>query len=321
MLAARIHEWGSTPVIDEIPDPGPAPRESIIQLEAAAVGHLDLTIAGGHFPVSPALPYVGGVEGCGIVVESGSFAVGSRVLIRGAGMGIERDGCWAELASVPNSALSAAPSGMSPELASSYFVPATTAHVALHEVGRLLEGETVIVLGAAGAVGSIACQLAIYAGAEVIGIVSRADSKGAVHPGVECLSLDDPDTTVRLAAQRRAALMIDTIGGDQLAERLWWVAPGGRIALVGYTHGATASIDLPSWLMSDVAILPVNTISRSAAANQCDPEVRGMLEDGRLTLHLEKFALASIGDAAVQLRSGSVRGRAVVTMPSCSPKR
>ena len=321
MLAARVHAWGSTPVVEEVPDPKPSPGESLIQLEAAAVGHLDLTIAGGHFPVSPPLPYVGGVEGCGIVVESESLAAGSRVLIRGAGMGIERDGCWAELASVPDSALSPAPSGMTPELASSYFVPATTAHVALHEVGRLLEGETVIVLGAAGAVGSIACQLAIYAGAEVIGVVSRAARRSAVPAGVECVSLDDPDAIMRLSAERRATLMVDTIGGDGIAGRLWWVAPGGRIALVGYTLGATAPMDLPAWLMSDVAILPVNTISRAAAASRCDPDLRLMLEDGRLTLPLETYELTAIGDAVDRLRSGMVHGRAVVTMPSCSAER
>ena len=321
MLAARVHAWGSTPVVEELPDPKPSSGESLIQLEAAAVGHLDLTIAGGHFPVSPPLPYVGGVEGCGIVVQSGSLAAGSRVLIRGAGMGIERDGCWAELASVPDSALSPAPSGMTPELASSYFVPATTAHVALHEVGQLLEGETVIVLGAAGAVGSIACQLAIYAGAEVIGVVSRAARKSAVHAGVDCVSLDDPDTIARLAVERRATLMVDTIGGVGIAERLGWVAPGGRIALVGYTLGATAPMDLPAWLMSDVAVLPVNTISRAVAASRCDPELRTMLEDGRLTLSLEQFPLTDIGDAVTRLRSGSVRGRAVLTMPSHSAER
>lgn len=321
MLAARLHEWGASPVIDEMPDPKPAVGESLVRVLAAPVGHLDLTIAGGHFPVSPVLPYAGGVEGCGIVLESQTVSVGSRVIVRGAGMGIERDGCWAELAAVPDSALFPASPGMSPELASSYFVPATTAHVALHEVGRLFPGEKVIVVGAAGAVGSIACQLALAAGASVIGVVSRAERKQAVPLGVEPMSLDDPAAVQRLARERGASLVVDTLGGEGLGERLWWVAPGGRIALVGYTHGASATMDLPAWLLSDVAVLPVNTISRAAAASRCDPELRSRLEDGGLTLNLEVFPLAAIGEAVARLRSGSIRGRAVLSMPSHSAER
>lgn len=321
MLAARLHEWGSSPVIDEVPAPKLADGESMVRVLAASVGHLDLTIAGGHFPVSPALPYVGGVEGCGIVLESRTMAVGSRVVVRGAGMGIERDGCWAELVAVPDSALFPASPGMSAELASAYFVPATTAHIALHEVGRLAAGETVVVLGAAGAVGSIACQLALYAGANVIGVVSRAERKLEVPPGVERLSLDDADAVQRQVTERRANLVIDTIGGEGLGDRLWWVAPGGRIALVGYTRGAAATMDLPAWLLSDVAVLPVNTISRAAAASRSDPELCTMLEDGRLTLNLEVFPLEDIGEAVTRLQSGFVRGRAVISMPSHSAER
>ena len=321
MLAARLHEWGSSPSIDEVPAPKPAAGESLVRMLTASVGHLDLTIAGGHFPVSPPLPYIGGVEGCGIVLESQTILVGSRVIVRGAGMGIERDGCWAEIASVPDSAIFPASPGMSPELAAAYFVPATTAHISLHEVGRLLPGETVVVLGAAGAVGSIACQLARDAGANVIGVVSRAERKQEVATGVECLSLDDAVAVQRLAAERRANLVVDTLGGQGLGERLSWVAPGGRIALVGYTRGASATMDLPGWLLSDVAVLPVNTISRAAAANGCDPKLRAMLEDGRLELNLEVFALADIGEAVTRLRSGLVLGRAVLTMPSHSAEQ
>ena len=321
MLAARLHEWGSSPSIDEVPAPKPAAGESLVRVSAASVGHLDLTIAGGHFPVRPTLPYIGGVEGCGIVIESTTISVGSRVIVRGAGIGIARDGCWAEYVAVPDSAISPASELMSPELASAYSVPATTAHVALHEVGRLVPGEIVIVLGAAGAVGSIACQLALYAGAQVIGVVSRAERKQAVPPGVECLSLDEPESTQRLASDRQADLVVDTVGGAGLGEHLWWVKPGGRVALVGYTHGASAPMDLPAWLLSDVAVLPINTISRAAAASRCDPELRAMLEDGRLTLNLEELPMAAIGDAVSRLRSGVVRGRAVLTMPSHSAEQ
>lgn len=63
MLAARIHGWGAPPVVEEVPDPVPADGESLLRVTAAAVAHIDLTVASGTLAFRPELPYVPGTEG------------------------------------------------------------------------------------------------------------------------------------------------------------------------------------------------------------------------------------------------------------------
>lgn len=63
MQAVRVHDWGIAPVVEDVPMPQPTDGETLVRVEAAAVGHLDRTVAGGEFRMKPALPYVGGVEG------------------------------------------------------------------------------------------------------------------------------------------------------------------------------------------------------------------------------------------------------------------
>ena len=105
MRAALLHDWGTEPVVEEVPVPARGDGATLVAIEAASVGHLDLTIASGQFRIRPPLPHIGGVEGCGRVVASGTLEPGTRVLIRGAGVGIVKPGCWADQVVVADRAL------------------------------------------------------------------------------------------------------------------------------------------------------------------------------------------------------------------------
>ena len=63
MLAARIHAWGTPPVVEEVLEPQPVDGEVLVRVEAATLSHLDTTVADGVFAIKPELPYVGGIEG------------------------------------------------------------------------------------------------------------------------------------------------------------------------------------------------------------------------------------------------------------------
>src|SRR5215211_3665628 len=136
MRAVRIHAWGAAPTLDEVPAPAARDGETLVRVEAAAVAHLDLTVASGNFRLKPQLPYIGGVEGCGTVVSSETYEPGTRVVLRGGGLGLVRSGTWAELVATRKGA-TPIPAELSPELGATYFVPTTTAYVALHDIGRL----------------------------------------------------------------------------------------------------------------------------------------------------------------------------------------
>lgn len=316
MRAVRMHAWGEDPVVEDVPAPTPKDGETLVRVEAAAVAHLDLTIASGNFDLKPQLPYIGGVEGCGIVVSSDVHEPGTRVVLRGGGLGLVRNGTWAELVATRKGA-TPIPADLPPEVGATYFVPTTTAYVALHDVGRLgtwfgaAEDEVVVVAGAAGAVGSMVAQLALRAGCQVIGVVG-AEQVGSVPPGVEAVRLDDEERAAELLKDRPATLLVDTLGGQGVAQRSRWVRPGGRAVVVGYVAGTELGLDVPAWLLDDVALLPVNMIRRDALALEYAPLLAELLAKGELTLEVQSFAMADAGKALNLLATGGLRGRAVI---------
>jgi NADPH:quinone reductase len=320
MRAARVHAWGESPVIDHMPRPVPRAGESLVKVEAAAVAHLDLTVAGGEFGIKPDLPYIGGVEGSGIVVESREVEPGTRVVLRGGGLGLVRSGTWAEYVTVKSKALTLVAEGLSPDLAAVYWVPTTTAHTALHVVGRLgswldgvaAEDEVVVVSGAAGAVGSMAVQLARRAGAQVIALVASPGQVAAIPDGVQAVGPDDVELLGALTANRPATLLVDTVGGPGLIGRARWVRPGGRAVCIGYVAGTHVEIELSNWLLDDVALLPVNMIRREQEARAVAPEMSRLLVEGAIHLNVERYPLEETGRVIGLLKAGQVRGRAVV---------
>ncbi|MFG1951869.1 zinc-binding alcohol dehydrogenase family protein [Micromonospora sp. NPDC048830] len=327
MQAVRVHDWGVAPVVEDVPMPQPADGETLVRVEAAAVGHLDRTVAGGEFRMKPTLPYVGGVEGCGRVVASDELAEGTRVMLRGAGLGLVRNGTWAQYVTVPTRSLSLLPEGMPPSLGATYFVPLTTAVTALRTVGRLgawgvpdvtsAADEVVLVAGAAGAVGSMVAQLALREGARVLGLVLDQQQAERLPSGVEPLIASaDGDVLSALGKERPATLLVDTLGGQRLNERMSWVRAGGRAVSIGYVAGEAATLDLPNWLLLDVPLLPVNMIRRSAEARALAEQWAPLLVSGELVLDVEEFDLAGAGRALELLGAGQLRGRAVLVPPT-----
>lgn len=324
MQAFRIDAWGGPARLGRVPVPVPGPGEALVKIEAAAVTHLDLTVASGEFVMKPALPYVGGVTGAGVVVASGRFAPGAKVTVRGSGVGTLRDGTWAEYAVVPDEALSPTAGGLAPELASTSFDPLTTAHVALHEIGRLgtwpVPGvhapadEVVVVAGAAGAVGSVAVQLALRAGARVIALVSRPERAADVPAGAEVVTLAEHDRLAELKASRPATLLVDTWGGADLTVRGGWVRPGGRTLVIGYVRGASVTLDIANWMFDDVALLPVNMIQRHESAHRVVGELTALLARGELTLRVAAFPMVADSPVFDLLARGRIDGRACFSL-------
>ncbi|MDH6455659.1 NADPH2:quinone reductase [Streptomyces sp. SAI-119] len=312
MRAVRFHAWGAPPVLDELPEPVRAPGEVLVQVTAGGVSHLDATVAAGDFQLKPALPYIGGVEGAGTVLESDADsgpAPGTQVVLRGGGLGLLRDGTWAERVSVKRKAVTPLAAPLDPAVAASFFVPATTAYVALHDIARIGQDEDVIVVGAAGAVGAMVTQQALAAGARVTGVVGREEQLADVPKGAEAVTLDDAEG---LAQDRSATLLVDTLGGAGLIGRSRWVQRGGRAVVIGYVAGPHVELDLPSWLLDEVALLPVNMIRQERRAREVSGDLVRRLSGGELTLAVEEFRLGDAPAALDALRGGRVRGRAVL---------
>jgi NADPH2:quinone reductase len=287
--AMRIHGWGEPPRLEELPEPAPQPGRSLVRMAATTASHLDRSIAAGGFLRHPPLPYVPGVEASGTVLQSERFDVGTRVWLRGAGLGTAEDGTWRETISVPDAALGLLPDAISMPLGAAFFSPCTAAWVALFEVGALKAGERVLVSGASGAVGGVAVQLAHAAGAPV-GIASEDDG----------------------GDERPFDLLIDAVGGSPLAGLLARLVPGGRAVLVGYTAGRSVALDLAELMQRDLRLLPLNMLRREAEARAAAPELLARLADGRLELALRTFPLSQAAEALAWIAERGHRGRAVL---------
>jgi len=309
-------ETRSVALVLEEPGLFPAPRrrvvgglgrdETLVRIGAAQVGHLDMDVVEGRFPGAAPPPLVPGTEGAGRVVASARWAEGARVRFRGGGVGIRRDGAWAEHVIVPDDALVAVPDGVPDALACCFFSPAGTAWAAVRDVVRVQQGDRVLVTGAAGAVGGLAVQLALEAGATVTGTVGRAGKLPHVPLGAEAVLASE------LAGEGEPAsydAVIDTVGGDLLAAMLRLLRPGGRAALVGYSAGRRLELDIQQFLLADVPLLPVNLLSRGPHLRQVADELLGRLAGGELYLPVETSGAADLSDAAARLRRGEVVGK------------
>ena len=315
MRAVRFHGWGQDPVLDEVDEPTRDAGRVLVQVQAAAVAHLDATVASGNFELTPELPYIGGVEGAGVVLEcdeGSGLEPGCQVMLRGGGLGLLRGGTWTERVSVSPKAVTRLHSPLPPEVAATFFVPATTAFVVLHDVARLGDDEEVVVVGAAGAVGAMVAQQALLAGAKVTGVVGREDQVADVPSGATAVCLESTEDINRLAAERSTSLLVDTLGGEGLAERGRWARPGGRVVAIGYVAGTDVRLHLPAWLLDDVALLPVNMIRRERRAHEVASELVEQLSAGQLHIETQRYDLADAATALADLRAGKVRGRAVL---------
>src|SRR6266702_3138314 len=121
MRAARIHAFGEELRVDDVPEPQPGEGELLFELRLAAVNPVDVwmtqgTVAGGTQP----LPFVPGVEAVGTVS-------GRPVVVRGAGLGVTRDGLYRERANVPGAALTDIPPGLDPDRVAGVAVTGSTA--------------------------------------------------------------------------------------------------------------------------------------------------------------------------------------------------
>nr|WP_240449004.1 zinc-binding alcohol dehydrogenase family protein [Streptomyces harenosi] len=312
MLAARLHTWNTAPGLEETADPLlPGGGEVTVEVEAAAVTHLDLTVMTGTFAHRPALPFTPGTAGVGTVVEGGAALLGRRVLVRGGGIGLERDGTWAERVAVPAGALREVPQDADAALAATCYSPVTTAWSAVEAVGRVEKGERVLVTGAAGAVGSLCVQLAARAGAHVVAVVRDEGAAGAV-PDAAHEVLVRP-TCDEAAGKGEADVLLDTVGGNTVPDFLQAMRPGGRAVLIGYVAGTTLRVDLPALMARDIALLPVNMVRRHVPAEVFD-RLLGDLTGGRLALRTTALPFERIAEAVETRRKGGGRGTLAVLM-------
>lgn len=244
----------------EAPTPEPGPGEIRVAVRAASLNFPDLLIVQNKYQIKPPLPFVPGSEYAGVVDALGpgvtGLAVGDRVAALGG------TGGFGTHAIVPAERVMPVPAGFDFEHAAAFMFTYGTSWHALMDRGALQPGETVLVLGAAGGVGSSAVQIAKAAGARVIGAASTdekcalARSLGA-EATVNYRTDDIRDALKKLTDGKGPDVVYDPVGGDLAEPVLRSVAWRGRYLVIGFASGTIPSVPLNLPLLKGVSIVGV----------------------------------------------------------------
>ena len=250
MRAAILRRHGAPPECGSHPAPRRGPGEALIRVTAAPINPLDLLCASGtSYFGAPALPYVPGTQGVGIVEEADGILAGQRVWFSATAGMRPGDGSMAQWCVVPESAALPVTDGISDDLAAALGLSAIAAWMALTWRGGLQPGEHVRVLGAGGNVGQIGVQAARLLGAGRV-VAACRDPHGrarAIELGADAvadLPGDDADTLadrLRQAAGDRVDLVLDPVWGRPAEAALRLLSPRGRLVNLGSSAGAGAS--------------------------------------------------------------------------------
>jgi NADPH:quinone reductase-like Zn-dependent oxidoreductase len=303
MKAVRFDEYGPVEVLKviDVPVPAPGPGQVLVQVKAAGINPGEAKIRAGllHARWPATFPSGEGSDLAGVVAQTGpgvaGFAAGDEVI----GYSDNRDS-QAEYVLAEEQNLTARPAGVPWEVAGALYVAGATAYAAVRAVA-LTEGDTVVVSGAAGGVGSIAVQLARRAGATVIGLASPANHEWLTGHGVIPVAYGDgAEGRIRQAAGKVDAF-IDTFGEGYVRLALDLGVEPSRIDTI-------ADFDA----ITEYGVKGDGNAAGASAANLA--ELAGLIAEGQLEVPVAAtFPLSEVQDAYRRLASGHIRGKIVLT--------
>jgi NADPH2:quinone reductase len=263
MRAAMLHTLGGPDALEVIDVPVPEGAHPwgqggrlLVEVHVAGVAFPDLLRSRGEYQQRPELPFATGAEVAGIVVEADSstgFSVGERVA------GLCQFGGVAEYALVMPQYTIRLPESMSFAQGAALYLNYCTAWYALHRLG-VVAGETVLVQGAAGGVGTAALEIIAALGARSVAVVS-SDAKEAVARsfGADLVvrSTGPWLEEVRALTDGGVQAVVDPVGGDRFLDSLRSLRIGGRLAVVGFTGGSIPELKVNRLLLRNLTVVGV----------------------------------------------------------------
>ena len=312
-----IDSAGKAPVLrEDAPEPERGEGQALFEVLAAPLNPVDLSIASGRFYAGePKTPYVPGNESVARVLEADSLEPGTRAWIQ-TPAGYGSNGSLAERVAAIEAAAVAIDSELDDASAAALGIAGVTAWVALDWRGELSEGETVLVLGASGAVGRIAVQAAKLLGAGRVVAAGRDEHALADLPADERVRLEGSDADaerLREATGGGAQLTIDPLWGRPAAAAVSAAAHGGRIVQLGQTAGAEATLRSGHVRGKMLSILGF-TLAAAPAELRAEAHRRllGHAEAGELRIEVEAAPLDEVA-AAWESQAAHPRGKIVLS--------
>ncbi len=314
MKVVQFSQHGEADVLQviELPTPQPKAGEVLIKVKAAGVNYADVLQRKGTYPMPVTLPFVAGYEVAGVVESVGDGVThlqpGQRV------MAMVANGGYAEYAIAPATQAFPLPDGLGDAEATALLVQGMTA------VGLLHTGnyESVLVLAAAGGVGSVLVQLAKNHGKRVIAAVGSEAKKAAVLAlGADAaISYADADWVqqVRDATDGKGvAATFDAIGGAIGVGALQTLGAGGTGVIYGSASGEPTMLAGQQLIGQGQAVRGYTLFADAAKFGEYASELIGFLVSGKLTLAVQTYPFADVQTAHRDLESRRTQGKVVLT--------
>jgi NADPH2:quinone reductase len=273
----------------ELPDPQPShmftPGQGVVvEVRAAGVSFPEVLQTRGEYQFKPPLPFVPGSEVAGVVREASDGAPvrpGDRVAAFCA------IGGFAEAAVAPSHFCFALPEQLDFAQGAGLVLNYHTAYFALKLRGRLRQGETVLVHGAAGGVGTAALQVAKGLGARTIAILSSdAKEQVAREAGADhVLRADGPwKDEAKEASGGGVDLVLDPVGGERFTDSLRSLAEGGRVVVVGFTGGSIPEVKVNRLLLGNTEVIGAGwgayVMSKPDVVRDIGEQIERLIADG-----------------------------------------
>jgi NADPH2:quinone reductase len=323
MRAIVIEEFGGPDVLRlvDLPDPEPGPGEITVAVAYAGVNFADIMARTKGYQVD-ALPFRPGLEVAGRVLAVGEGVTGHApgdevaAFVRGGG--------YSQIAVVPAASAFAVPAGLDLRTAASLPIVMPTAYGVLHDVARLREGDTVLVQGAAGGVGTVAGQLARLGGAKaVFGVVSSMDkAPHALKSGYDQVFLDTEFDEQVLAATggRGVDVALDSVGGETFRRTLAVTARFGRLVSFGSAGNAApwqigpADVYPAARSVAGFSLMGLAAQDPARLRELADAAFRAVLDGGVELPVTAELDLADAAEAHRLVESRATTGKLLLTL-------
>jgi NADPH2:quinone reductase len=324
MRAWQVIKHGEPKQVMELGEkPVPEPSSGVVRIDvkAVALGLPDVFMCRGTYAFNPQIPFTPGQEVVGIVTAVGGgveLAVGTRVIATTSF--IQGNGGFAEQALAPISATYRIPDDMPDEDAAAFLIPFQTAYIALARRGQLLRGETLLVHGGAGGVGSAAIQVGCALGANVI---ATATGPGRVKACLELgassaidIGTEDFAEAVNKATEGRGANVIfDPVGGDVFLRSFTCIANEGRMLAIGYSSGSWRNAATGAVVLKNCSVVGVlAALYDKGFLDHTHEELLKLYAEGKIRPTTQRITFGDIPAALTDLVDRKVIGRVVAVL-------
>ena len=302
-------------VVQEVPDATAGEGQVLVEVHSVGTSFPDLLLSRGEYQMKPDPPFTLGVDVAGVVVSGEGFEPGQRVCA------VQGYGGASELAAMPVGSTFALPDELSFDEGAAIPMNYLTAQFALGERGQVREGETVLVHGAAGGVGTATIQVAKGYGARSIAVCSTQEKADvARQAGADEVVLLDgwKDAVKELTGGTGVDLVMDVVGGDVFLDSLRSLSPQGRLLVVGFAAGqGIPEVKVNRLLLNNTDVRGVGwgayAMARPGYMQEQWAELEPMITAGHVKPPVGRtYAFEEFGQALVDMDERRTLGKGVV---------